>query len=73
MTSTNKGSQVGGHRTEVDQQKLGPALIITAGGILGMRTIRWDATHSDGLANAERNKVSPMSRPSGAGRCREAR
>jgi hypothetical protein len=30
MTSTNKGSQVGGHRTEVDQQKLGPTLVITA-------------------------------------------
>jgi hypothetical protein len=56
MTSTNKGSQVGGHRIEVDQQKLGPALVITAGVILGMRTIRWEATHSDGLASAEWEK-----------------
>jgi hypothetical protein len=53
MTSTNNGSQVGGYRTEVDQQKLGPALVITAGVILGMRTIRWEATHSDGLAGEE--------------------
>jgi hypothetical protein len=53
MTSTNNGSQVGGYRTEVDQQKLEPALVITAGVILGMRTIRWEATHSDGLASEE--------------------
>lgn len=56
MTSTKKGSQVGGHRKEVDQQKLGPALVITAGVILGMRTIRWEATHSDGLASTEWKK-----------------
>jgi hypothetical protein len=56
MTSNNKGSQVGGYRTEVDQQKLGPALVITAGVILGMRTIRWEATHSDGLAAEEWEK-----------------
>jgi hypothetical protein len=56
MTSTNKGSQVGGHRAEVDQQKLWPALIITAGVILGMRTVRWEATHSDGLASTEWEK-----------------
>src|ERR1700722_1228998 len=48
MTFTKPGGQIGGHRTEVDQQKLGPALVITAGLILGMRTIRWEATHSDG-------------------------
>jgi hypothetical protein len=42
--------------TEVDQQKLGPALVITAGVILGMRTIRWEATHSDGLAGEELEK-----------------
>ena len=53
MTSTKKGSQVGGYRSEVDQQKLGPALAITAGIILGMRTNRWPATHSDGLASTE--------------------
>ena len=56
MTSTNKGSQVGGHRNEVDQQKLGPAMIIAAGVILGMRTIRWEATHSDGLSSTEWEK-----------------
>ncbi|MEZ2347013.1 hypothetical protein [Terriglobus sp. RCC_193] len=56
MTSTNKGSQVGGHRNEVDQQKLGPAMVITAGLILGMRTISWDATHSDGLSSIEWEK-----------------
>lgn len=56
MTSTKSGSQVGGYRMEVDQQKLGPALVITAGLILGMRTIRWEATHSDGLAGAEWEK-----------------
>ena len=56
MTSTNSGSQIGGYRTEVDQQKLGPALVITAGLILGMRTIRWEATHSDGLAGEEWEK-----------------
>ena len=34
MTSTKNGSEVGGYRSEVDQQKLGPALTITAGIIL---------------------------------------
>jgi hypothetical protein len=56
MTSTKPGARVGGYRNEVDQQKLGPALVITAGLILGMRTIRWEATHSDGLAGEEWEK-----------------
>lgn len=56
MTSTRTGSQIGGYRNEVDQQKLGPALLITAGLILGMRTSRWQATHSDGLAGEEWEK-----------------
>lgn len=56
MTSTSRGGEVGGYRNEVDQQKLGPALVITAGLILGMRTIRWEATHSDGLAGEEWEK-----------------
>jgi hypothetical protein len=56
MTSTKPGGQVGGYRNEVDPQKLGPALIITAGLILGMRTILWEATHSDGLAGEEWEK-----------------
>jgi hypothetical protein len=56
MTSTKDSSEIGGYRSEVDQQKLGPALTITAGIILGMRTNRWSATHSDGLANPEWEK-----------------
>jgi hypothetical protein len=56
MTSTNNGSEIGGYRSEVDQQKLGPALTITAGIILGMRTARWPPTHSDGLENPEWEK-----------------
>jgi hypothetical protein len=56
MTSTNKGTKVGGHRDEVDQQKLGPAMVIAAGLILGMRTIRWEATHSDSLSSTEWEK-----------------
>lgn len=53
MTSTKDGSQVGGHRSEVDQQKLGPALVIASSLILAIRTARWPMTHSDGLANME--------------------
>lgn len=56
MTSTKRGSELGGYRAEVDQQKLGPALTITAGIILGMRTNRWHATHSDGLSTPEWEK-----------------
>ena len=56
MTSTKNGSEIGGYRSEVDQQKLGPALTITAGIILGMRTNRRSPTHSDGLANPEWEK-----------------
>lgn len=61
MTSTENGSRIGGYRTEVDEQKLGPALLITAGVILGMRTIRWEATHSDGLAGTELEKEAEHS------------
>src|ERR1700723_2179215 len=53
MTSTKNGSQVGGYRSEVDQQRLGPVLTITAGIILGMRTNHWPALRSDGLASPE--------------------
>lgn len=56
MTSTKNGSQVGGYRSEVDPQKLGPALVIASSLVLGLRTIRWPATHSDGLANPEWEK-----------------
>lgn len=53
MTATKKGSQVGGYRSEIDQQRLGSVVAITAGIILGMRTNRWPATHTDGLATPE--------------------
>lgn len=58
-SSEGSGSKCGWNipcRTEVDQQKLGSALLITASLILGMRTIRWEATHSDGLAGEEWEK-----------------
>jgi len=56
MTSTKKGSQIGGYRSEVDQQKLGPALVIASSLILAIRTTRWPTTHSDGLADMEWEK-----------------
>lgn len=56
MTSTKNGSQIGGYRSEVDQQKLGPALVIASSLILAIRTARWPAIHSDGLANMEWEK-----------------
>ncbi len=56
MTSTKPGSRIGDYRVEVDQQKLGAALLVTPGLILGMRTVRWEATHSDGLASEEWEK-----------------
>jgi hypothetical protein len=55
MTSTN-GMRVGGVRREVDQQKLGPALLIASSLVLAIRTARWDPTHSDGLANVDLEK-----------------
>jgi hypothetical protein len=56
MTSTKPGAQVGGFRNEVDQQKLGPSLVIASSLILAIRTTRWPTTHSDGLANMEWEK-----------------
>jgi hypothetical protein len=56
MTSTSKGSRVGGYRAEIDQQKLGPALLIASSLILAIRTSRWLPTHSDGLANMDWEK-----------------
>jgi hypothetical protein len=53
MTSTETGPQVGGHRREVDYQKLGPALLIASSLVLAIRTARWSPTHSDGLATVE--------------------
>src|ERR1700728_1072809 len=56
MTSTNEGPQIGGHRREVDYQKLGPALLIASSLVLAIRTARWNPTHSDGLANVDLEK-----------------
>jgi hypothetical protein len=53
MTFTNAGPGVGGHRREVDYQKLGPALLIASSLVLAIRTARWSPTHSDGLAHVE--------------------
>lgn len=55
MTSTN-GSQVGGYRREVEQERLGPTLAIAASLILGLRTAKWPSTHSDGLSGEDWNK-----------------
>jgi hypothetical protein len=56
MTFTKPGTQVGGYRREVDYQKLGPALLIASSLVLAVRTVHWDPTHSDGLANVEWDK-----------------
>ena len=56
MTSTNGGMRVGGIRREVDQQKLGPALLIASSLVLAIRTARWSPSHSDGLANVDLEK-----------------
>jgi hypothetical protein len=48
--------RIGGVRREVDQQKLGPALLIASSLVLAIRTARWDPTHSDGLANVDLEK-----------------
>jgi len=53
MTSTNRDKTVGGYRREVDQQKLGPALLIASSLVLAIRTARWDATTSDVGSNVE--------------------
>lgn len=54
MTSTN--GRIGGIRKEVDCQQLGPALLIAASLVLAVRTARWSATHSDGLADVDWQK-----------------
>jgi hypothetical protein len=56
MTFINGGMRIGGFRQEVDQQKLGPALLIASSLILAIRTARWNPTHSDGLANVDLEK-----------------
>jgi hypothetical protein len=56
MTSTNAGTEIGGHRREVDYQKLGSALLIASSLVLAIRTARWSPTHSDGLAHVEWEK-----------------
>ena len=42
MTSTNGGMRDRGFRHEVDQQKLGPALLIALSLVLAIRTACWD-------------------------------
>jgi hypothetical protein len=54
MTSTN--GHIGGVRKEVDFQKLGPALLIASSLVLAVRTARWSATHSEGLADVDWQK-----------------
>lgn len=54
MTSTK--AKVSGFRREVDYQKLGPALHIASSLVLAIRTARWPATHSDGLADVDWQK-----------------
>ena len=54
MTSTD--GRIGGLRKEVDYQKLGPALLIASSLVLAIRTARWPATHSDGLAEVDWQK-----------------
>jgi hypothetical protein len=54
MTSTN--GRLGGVRKEVDYQKLGPALLIASSLVLAVRTARWPATHSEGLADVDWQK-----------------
>jgi hypothetical protein len=54
MTSTN--ARIGGFRKEVDYQKPCPALLIAASLVLAVRTARWPATHSDGLADVDWQK-----------------
>jgi hypothetical protein len=54
MTSTS--GRVGGVRKEVDDQKLGPALLIASSLVLAIRTARWPAIHSDGLADVDWQK-----------------
>ena len=56
MTSINGGMRIGGFRQEIDQQKLGPALLIASSLVLAIRTARWNPTHSDGLANVDLEK-----------------
>jgi hypothetical protein len=53
MTSTNPNDEIGGYRSEVDRQKLGPTLVIASSLILAIRTARWSPTHSDGLSSSE--------------------
>ncbi len=47
---------MGGFRKEVEQERLGPTLAIAASLVLGIRTAKWPATHSEGLSDAEWNK-----------------
>jgi hypothetical protein len=59
MTSTS--GRIGGVRKEVDYQKLGPALLIASSLVLAIRTARWPATHSEGLADVDWQKETEHS------------
>jgi hypothetical protein len=52
-TGTKKTGHSSGFREEVDYEKLGPALLIASNLVLAIRTARWPATHSDGLADVD--------------------
>jgi hypothetical protein len=51
-----RAQRFGGHRREVDYQKLGPAILTASSLVLAIRTARWSPTHSDGLAHVEWEK-----------------
>jgi len=55
MTSTNS-DHTGGHRREVDYEKLGPALLIASSLVLAIRTAKWSPTHGDGLSTVDLDK-----------------
>jgi hypothetical protein len=55
MTSTNGGTRIGDYRREVDNEKLGPALLIASSLVLAIRTAQWIPTDSDGLSHVEWN------------------
>jgi hypothetical protein len=55
MTYMNP-EHIGGHRREVDYQKLGPALLIASSLVLAVRTAKWTAIHSAGLSAVDWDK-----------------
>lgn len=53
MTSTDSAASVSGLHQEMDYQNLEPALLIASSLGLAIRAVRWNPTHSDGLANVD--------------------